>query len=63
MESLALVSDPAPETAATTMKAIVQEEYGSPDKLELHEVEKPVVEDDGVLVECGRRRSTPSTGA
>ena len=25
MESLALVSDPAPETAATTMKAIVQD--------------------------------------
>jgi NADPH:quinone reductase-like Zn-dependent oxidoreductase len=50
MESLALVSDPAPETAATTMTAIVQEEYGSPDKLELREVEKPVVDDDGVLV-------------
>ena len=32
------------------MKAIVQEEYGSPDKLELGEVDKPVVEDDDVLV-------------
>ena len=50
MESLALVSDPAPETAATTMKAVVQEEYGSADKFALREVEKPVVDDDGVLV-------------
>ena len=53
MESLALVSDPAPETETSTMKAIVQEEYGSPDKLELREVDKPVVEDDDVLVRVG----------
>src|SRR6266849_2681060 len=32
------------------MKAIVQERYGSPDGLELREVEKPVVGDDDVLV-------------
>jgi NADPH:quinone reductase-like Zn-dependent oxidoreductase len=32
------------------MKAIVQERYGSPDDLELREVEKPVVGDDDVLV-------------
>jgi NADPH:quinone reductase-like Zn-dependent oxidoreductase len=32
------------------MKAIVQEEYGSPDVLELREIEEPVVEDDQVLV-------------
>lgn len=32
------------------MKAIVQHEYGSPDVLELQEVEKPIVEDDDVLV-------------
>jgi NADPH:quinone reductase-like Zn-dependent oxidoreductase len=50
MESLALVSDQASEKARTTMKAIVQNEYGSPDKLELREVERPVVDDDGVLV-------------
>jgi NADPH:quinone reductase-like Zn-dependent oxidoreductase len=51
MESLALVSDPASDTAtAATMKAIVQEEYGSPDTLELREVEKPVLGDDDVLV-------------
>jgi NADPH:quinone reductase-like Zn-dependent oxidoreductase len=50
MESLALVSDPTPGTATTTMKAMVQEEYGSPDKLGLREVDKPVVEDDDVLV-------------
>jgi len=32
------------------MKAIVQEKYGSPDDLELREVEKPTVGDDEVLV-------------
>jgi NADPH:quinone reductase-like Zn-dependent oxidoreductase len=32
------------------MKAIVQDRYGSPDVLELRDVEKPVVGDDGVLV-------------
>jgi NADPH:quinone reductase-like Zn-dependent oxidoreductase len=32
------------------MKAIVQNAYGSPDALELKEVEKPVVKDDGILV-------------
>jgi len=51
MKALALVSDPAPEApVSTTMKAIVQEEYGSPDKLELREIEKPELDDDGVLV-------------
>jgi NADPH:quinone reductase-like Zn-dependent oxidoreductase len=33
-----------------TMKAIVQEGYGSADVLRLREVDKPVVSDDGVLV-------------
>src|SRR2546422_11374518 len=32
------------------MKAIVQERYGSPDDLDLREVDKPVVGDDEVLV-------------
>jgi NADPH:quinone reductase-like Zn-dependent oxidoreductase len=32
------------------MKAIVQHKYGSPDVLELQEVDKPVLEDDRVLV-------------
>lgn len=32
------------------MKAIVRERYGSPDVLELKEVEKPVLDNDGVLV-------------
>ncbi|MFC1483646.1 NAD(P)-dependent alcohol dehydrogenase [Candidatus Neomarinimicrobiota bacterium] len=32
------------------MKAIVQTGYGSPDVLELREVDQPVVKDDGVLV-------------
>jgi len=34
----------------STMKAIVQTGYGSPDVFELREIEKPVVDDDGVLV-------------
>ena len=33
-----------------TMKAIVRHRYGSPDVLTLEDVEKPSVEDDGVLV-------------
>ena len=32
------------------MKAIVQNGYGSPDVLELNEIDKPVVKDDDVLV-------------
>ena len=37
-------------TAATTMKAIVRDKYGPPDGVELQEVEKPEVTDDGLLV-------------
>ena len=37
-------------TDHTTMKAIVREKYGSPDVLELKDIEKPVVDDDSVLV-------------
>src|SRR2546430_4166746 len=33
-----------------TMKAIVREQYGAPDVLELKDLPKPVVDDDGVLV-------------
>jgi NADPH:quinone reductase-like Zn-dependent oxidoreductase len=32
------------------MKAIVRDTYGSPDVLELREIERPVVDDDGVLI-------------
>lgn len=35
---------------ATTMKAIVRDKYGSPDGVELQDVEKPEVTDDGLLV-------------
>jgi NADPH:quinone reductase-like Zn-dependent oxidoreductase len=34
----------------STMKAIVRDTYGSPDVLELREIEKPELTDDGVLV-------------
>lgn len=33
-----------------TMKAVVYRKYGPPEQLELRDVEKPVVDDDGVLV-------------
>ena len=36
--------------SAETMRAYVRSSYGSPDVLELREVEKPALEDDGVLV-------------
>ena len=46
MKALALVSDSPPETPpATTMKAIVQKEYGGPDKLELRDVPTPELDD------------------
>jgi NADPH:quinone reductase-like Zn-dependent oxidoreductase len=35
---------------SNTMKAIVRDGYGSPDVLELREIEKPDITDDGVLV-------------
>jgi NADPH:quinone reductase-like Zn-dependent oxidoreductase len=35
---------------ATTMKAIVRDKYGPPDGVDLQEVEKPEVTDDGLLV-------------
>ena len=43
----------APVVAANpkrTMRAIVQDGYGSPDVLHLREIERPVVTDDRVLV-------------
>jgi NADPH:quinone reductase-like Zn-dependent oxidoreductase len=33
-----------------TMEAIVQDEYGSPDILELRDIDKPEIEDDQILV-------------
>jgi len=34
----------------TTMKAIVRERYGSPDTLELKDIDRPVIDDDSILV-------------
>jgi len=45
--------------AKQTMRAIVQEGYGSADALTLRVIERPALVEGGVLV---RRRSTPSTG-
>jgi NADPH:quinone reductase-like Zn-dependent oxidoreductase len=39
-----------PTTHATTMQAIVADQYGPPAGLELQEVDQPVVNDDAVLV-------------
>ncbi len=44
------------------MKAIIQPRYGSPDVLRLQEVEKPVLEDDRVLVRVRASSSTPPIG-
>jgi len=41
------------------MKAIVCEEYGSPDVLQLQEIDKPVVNDDGVLVRVRAASANP----
>jgi NADPH:quinone reductase-like Zn-dependent oxidoreductase len=42
------------------MKAIVQDEYGPPDVLELREIDKPVVEDDQVLVRVHASSANPA---
>ena len=42
------------------MKAIVQDEYGPPDVLELREIDKPVVEDDEVLVRVRAASANPA---
>jgi NADPH:quinone reductase-like Zn-dependent oxidoreductase len=42
------------------MKAIVQDRYGSPDVLELREIDKPVVEDDEVLVRVRAASANPA---
>ena len=34
----------------TTMKAIVRERYGSPDALEFKDIDRPVIDDDSILV-------------
>ena len=41
------------------MKAIVEDEYGPPDVLELREIDKPVVEDDQVLVRVHATSANP----
>jgi NADPH:quinone reductase-like Zn-dependent oxidoreductase len=41
------------------MKAIVQARYGSPDVLELKDVDKPVIKDDGVLVRVRAASANP----
>jgi hypothetical protein len=40
---------PGAGSAKQTMKAVVRDRYGSPDVLELQEIERPELTDDGVL--------------
>ena len=44
------------------MKAMVQYEYGSPDVLQLKEVDKPVLKDNDVLVRVRAAAVNHSTG-
>jgi hypothetical protein len=46
----------------TAMKAIVQSRYGSPDVLQLGDVDEPAVGDDQVLVRVQEPQSTSVTG-
>jgi NADPH:quinone reductase-like Zn-dependent oxidoreductase len=43
-------TEPAPAVTADTMKAIVQDRYGSGEVLELRDIDKPAIGDDDVLV-------------
>ncbi len=45
------------------MKAIVQAQYGSPDVLQLQEVEKPTPKDDEILVQVHTATATPADSA
>jgi NADPH:quinone reductase-like Zn-dependent oxidoreductase len=47
---VAAIEPAAVEAEATTMKAIVQEAYGSPDVLEFRDIEKPVIGANDVVV-------------
>jgi NADPH:quinone reductase-like Zn-dependent oxidoreductase len=42
------------------MKAVIQEKYGSPDVLELADIDKPVVKDDEVLVRVRATAANPA---
>jgi hypothetical protein len=43
-------TEPTPAVTADTMKAIVQDRYGSGEVLELREIDKPAIGDHDVLV-------------
>jgi NADPH:quinone reductase-like Zn-dependent oxidoreductase len=50
VKSSAQTTTREPKSQATTMKAIVQDQYGSADVLKLHDINKPVVGVDDILI-------------
>src|SRR6266513_5910574 len=65
MASVAVDDEPATATAAreTTMKAIVQDKYGSSEVLELWDIDKPKIGADKVLVQVRAAAVNPGDWA
>src|SRR5947209_14135067 len=60
MTATAVQPQPSPTLArSTTMQAIVRDRYGSPDVLELQEINKPAPRDDEVLVRIRATSANP----